>query len=691
MEIDAMSREISLGNPAIDPDEDEFNRWPYSRALADRIASLGNDEGSPVIGLYARWGYGKSTVLNFIKYHLQHAHSDNVLLLEFNPWMFKSQEALLAAFYSGLAKKMNEAITGNRKKVGEFLIKYSGFLGVFGADKPVEVLGKLLSDDPLENQRKRMFEIMRSTKRTIVVLIDDLDRLDRDEIMMMLKVVRLTANIPRVVYLLAFDDEIVAQALKSAYGDYPNSGRQFLEKIVQLPFAIPSVGQDRLVKYVLGHAKKACDHAGILLSDEGWTIFRDLTDRCLSRRLTTPRQAIRFGSTLDFVLPIVKGEVDPLQQMVVEGLRILFPELYVHVLDNSGLFTGPISQEMLAQEVARSMKASRQDEIKAADELLEFLFLSRDPLPQPINDPLYFDRYFAYALADDDFNEAEILILSGDKAPDDGTFDALVQKLAVRNPAMLLGLVWQQLHVISEGHSATLAQALAACGSAFDTVQPLEENDGAKRLFEVLVELIRRTTKSWNDDQTSAEHRRQFAVEIIDRLEPLAFAPAFMNMLRHLNSSRNARRGIVTGGVLPEEIIHSNDWSILYKALTARIRAVADANPATLLTEGSGWNLFIAWGHYGDDRRAWLEGLLVTTPAYAVPLLRCLSGNLEVAWIYQQIADTVDPKILKAALTENFGPTLNDGSSFELGDDHYSRGLHLARGFLSAHERRQTA
>jgi hypothetical protein len=283
----------------------------------------------------------------------------------------------------------------------------------------------------------------------------------------------------------------------------------------------------------------------------------------------------------------VKGEVDPLQQMVVEGLRVFFPEVYVRVRDNSDLFTDSVTQQVLDQQVSLAMEASPEEEIKAANELLKFLFVSRDPLSQPINDPVYFNRYFAYAVADDEFKETEILVLSGADAPDD-TFEALVGQLAARNPRLLLSMIWRQLDGISEGHSAKLARAFAACGSSFDSRQPLEDNDNAKYFFEILVELIRRTTKSWDDDQTSAEYRSQFAAEIIDHLKPLTFGPAFMNMLRVLNSSRSARKGILTRGVAPEEIIHSDGWPVVNKALTARIRAVADTNPATLLTEGSG-------------------------------------------------------------------------------------------------------
>jgi hypothetical protein len=60
---------------------------------------------------------------------------------------------------------------------------------------------------------------------------------------------------------------------------------------------------------------------------------------CLARRLTTPRQAIRYGNALRFALPMMRGEVNVLDQMGIEGLRTLYPELYAAVGDNKELFT----------------------------------------------------------------------------------------------------------------------------------------------------------------------------------------------------------------------------------------------------------------------------------------------------------------------------------------------------------------
>ena len=128
------------------------------------------------------------------------------------------------------------------------------------------------------------------------MLIDDIDRLDRDEIMTMLKMVRLSANFPNVIYLLAFDEERVGRVAGLAWVEA--DGRQFLEKIIQYPFSLPAVGSDRLASYVMRHARAACDEAKVVLSDKAWTEFHRICKEIFLVQLGTPRQAIRYANAL---------------------------------------------------------------------------------------------------------------------------------------------------------------------------------------------------------------------------------------------------------------------------------------------------------------------------------------------------------------------------------------------------------
>ena len=177
-EVSVMRGDHSIDNPVKSRDEDEFDRWPFSKRLADAIAAFDASAGAPVFGVFGPWGYGKSTVLNFVREELEREHAGEIAILPFNPWMFGDKDSLLREFNKELAKALGRSMSGDAEEPGE----------------------------------AESIEEMRGAKRKVVVLIDDLDRPGRDEILTMLRLVRLAANFPQVVYLLAFDDEMVARA-----------------------------------------------------------------------------------------------------------------------------------------------------------------------------------------------------------------------------------------------------------------------------------------------------------------------------------------------------------------------------------------------------------------------------------------------------------------------------------------------
>src|SRR6266581_8674542 len=114
-----MDRDRTLDNPARSREEDEFNWWPFCKRLADTIAGFEARDGAPVIGIYGRWGYGKTAVLNFIREELQREHANTIEILEFNPWMFRDQETLVRAFFQGLALTLDRTLGGTGQKVGQ--------------------------------------------------------------------------------------------------------------------------------------------------------------------------------------------------------------------------------------------------------------------------------------------------------------------------------------------------------------------------------------------------------------------------------------------------------------------------------------------------------------------------------------------------------------------------------------------
>src|SRR5438128_2438748 len=179
-----------VDDPAVRQEDDAFNRWPFSERLADTIANFDAGAGAPVIGIYGKWGSGKTSVLNFLKSALADKHGDKVVLHPFNPWLFKDPETLLQSFFAELGKAMQKSSKTLGDNVGQLLQDYSGLFGLIpgvgsAMSKIAEQGGKALTRS-IEEVRDQVCAMMKTAEKKVVVLIDDLDRLDRDEVLQML-------------------------------------------------------------------------------------------------------------------------------------------------------------------------------------------------------------------------------------------------------------------------------------------------------------------------------------------------------------------------------------------------------------------------------------------------------------------------------------------------------------------------
>jgi KAP family P-loop domain len=549
------ARNVALDNPVELPEEDEFNRSPFSWRLAETIAGFDTSQGAPVLGLYGRWGYGKSTVLNFVRVALQRHHGDRVAIFPFNPWLFKDQDALLREFFAGLARTIGTEFGKTGQKIGELMERYGGALSsvplVGGSlSKIVEAFGKDLAKDPTSAQRKRLTELMLDAPKKVVVLIDDLDRLDRDEIMIMLKMVRLSANFPNVIYLLAFDEERVGRVAGQAYGELAD-GRPFLEKIIQYPF-LPAVGSDRLVAYVIRHARRSCDGAGITLSDKAWSEFRRVCKEILLVRLNTPRQAIRYANALHFALPILKGKVDPFDQMIVEAMRILFPTLYSYVRDHVDFD-------------ATKLPPMQGVESEVAEPLIKVLRRWERESAKPVSDPRYHDRYFSYAVAVDDVSDAELEFLVDLSNKDDQlALDSMVRDLAEKRLEKLAERLSSRVDELALAGARHLALAMAKCGDVLPDGGLMRDHRLAPDVGSVVAKLASHLMLFQKDQGNFV------APQVIEHATPLPFASVIYDELGRVELRERET-------VPEQQRSPPQDWQQIRDALYKRIKNEARA------------------------------------------------------------------------------------------------------------------
>ena len=88
-----------------------------------------------------------------------------------------------------------------------------------------------------------LIQILTELPYKIIIVVDDIDRLNNTEIRQIFQLVKALADFPNTVYLLAFDKEVILRALAKVQG---GPGLEYLEKVIQVPFEIPPISRAEL-------------------------------------------------------------------------------------------------------------------------------------------------------------------------------------------------------------------------------------------------------------------------------------------------------------------------------------------------------------------------------------------------------------------------------------------------------------
>ncbi|PLW92944.1 MAG: hypothetical protein C0592_08060 [Marinilabiliales bacterium] len=432
--------------------EDKFQRYGFAKRIAETIQKRQNKD-CIVLGLYGKWGEGKTTVLNFIKNELKSLDTE-IIQVNFNPWRFTDEAALLTSFFNTLADELMNGVPKsnnkegrlkkfwhkkkghlktNKEALGEIFKEYGEVVSVLGAGKAVETIGNVLSKVNIEDLKCRIEKLLEKEKKRIVVFLDDIDRLDKEEIHAILKLVKLTGDFSYTTYLLSFDKDMVASAIGSRFGSGDKqAGENFLEKIVQVPLTLPLAQKAALRSYCLSLIDDAINTAQIVINREQVENFMYHFEMSLLNRVSTPRLAVRYGNALAFSLPLLKGEVNIIDLMLLEAIRIFYPSFYELIKSEPNYFIKSYSnqdsgsgssaaKERVIEDIKNAGKDLTDHETERINKLLIALFPQLNSVYHTIQysshdynswikekrlcSPLYFNRYFSYAVIEGDISD----------------------------------------------------------------------------------------------------------------------------------------------------------------------------------------------------------------------------------------------------------------------------------------------
>lgn len=241
--------------PIKSADEDSFGRSAYAQQIADLVQDAHSWEDSIVFGLTGPWGSGKSSMLAMIEEQLT-TSDNNWHIARFTPWATSDVSGLLGDFYAALsdalpsknAERLRHAL-GTILQISAPAVKMVPWAGG-AASTAAKKAGKALQKQPSWDKAfQEASDELKNLDIPVLVIADDIDRLHGQELLALLKVVRLLGRFPGLNFLLAYDEQTVTETLSETgiAGKWTAAGRKFLEKIVQYPLAIPPLVPTQLM------------------------------------------------------------------------------------------------------------------------------------------------------------------------------------------------------------------------------------------------------------------------------------------------------------------------------------------------------------------------------------------------------------------------------------------------------------
>lgn len=210
----------------------------YANEIIERLLATDLTKQAYAVGITGEWGVGKSTFLDTLRSTIR----DSAEVVTFNPWMCRTPEQVINDFFSSLRHQLSPKYSRLSRSIREYA-KYVGSLSV----KPVPTSSFSYSipikQDSLFERKKELSEKFKKLPMPVVVIIDDIDRLASEEVFEVLRLIRNTADLSNIIYLVAYDKDYVTSVLKEKN---IKDSTAYLEKIFQVEVHLPKV-DDQLI------------------------------------------------------------------------------------------------------------------------------------------------------------------------------------------------------------------------------------------------------------------------------------------------------------------------------------------------------------------------------------------------------------------------------------------------------------
>lgn len=394
-------------------ENDLLSRKNFVYNLKDAVISI-KDKSSFTIGLNGQWGEGKTTILSFLYNELN--KEDNIIIVKFNPWFYNTKEDIIRNFYNCIVRQLKSKliISGLTQTLYKYRNVVSQSLKAHKLFNITDILIPIRNcSNDIDELTKKISRELTYLNKKVVVIIDDLDRIDKEDLLLVFKLIKICCDIDNFIYILSFDKE----QIKNVFGDELKIDGKYLDKIIQVSIDIPKADAKDINLYLKDSILYLFQIYEYDTNDESNKSKYILKSNIynISKAFSNLREVKRYINELNFYFSEIKEKLNLYDGFILKTMKFVFPLKYKELSNKKDWIIYELSKKdgkyirdaKIEKDIEQFFK---KDLTKEESFLIEYLYNSfiirrhkknyNRLRERNAGDPLFFDSYFTLSRND---------------------------------------------------------------------------------------------------------------------------------------------------------------------------------------------------------------------------------------------------------------------------------------------------
>ena len=275
------------------------------------------------------------------KIKILQVNKNQSFMLDFAPWNIANPEIIIDKFFKTLMLCISDNYMlkqGFNKYLANLCNKISnGFVQIENYSDTL-------------NLKNELSNLLKGAKNKFYVFIDDIDRLSSEEVYWMFRIIKSIANLPNIIYIISVDKDIVINSIENYNKSF---GKNFIDKIIQIPVNLPIIKEKHLQNYVFKQLQMLLGQSPI--SDEQWQeYYQDYWSTIYAPNFhiffKNIRDVKQFINVFKLSYSIqIQNEVNIIDMWLINAIKLFIPKLYDFIREHKTFLTSTQRNNMYSK------------------------------------------------------------------------------------------------------------------------------------------------------------------------------------------------------------------------------------------------------------------------------------------------------------------------------------------------------